>query len=152
MSPVTPLDVLIVGGGPVGLALALDLGRRGVRSTIVEQNTKTDSGVLAKASVLDVRTMEYCRLLGVVDRVANSGYLADLHSDTVFCTGLQGRYIGRLEMPSAEDRKILPESIEMMRRCPQFLFDPLLARAVVAQNMIDIRYGVERAVSRRATA
>jgi 2-polyprenyl-6-methoxyphenol hydroxylase-like FAD-dependent oxidoreductase len=137
------LDVLIVGAGPVGLALALDLGRRGVRSTIVEQHPGADTEIQAKASVLDERTMEYCRLLGVVDQVANSGYPDDLPGDTVFCTGFNGKFIGRLEMPAAKDRQVPPESSEMMRRCPQFLFDPILQRAVVAQKMTDIRYGME---------
>ncbi|KFA49997.1 hypothetical protein S40293_05971 [Stachybotrys chartarum IBT 40293] len=143
MSPMTPLNVLIVGGGPVGLALALDLGQRGVRSTIVEQRSATNSGIQAKASVLDERTMEYCRQLGVVDDVANSGYPDSLSGDTVFCTGFGDKYIGRLEMPSAKDREVPAESSEMMRRCPQMLFDPLLARAVMAQGMTDIRFGLE---------
>jgi len=143
MGSVSPLEVLIVGGGPVGLALALDLGRRGVRSTIIEQRPETSEGIQAKASVIDERTMEYCRQLGVADDVANSGYPDDLSGDTVFCTGLADKYIGRLEMPSAKDREVPPESSEMMRRCPQMLFDPLLARAVVAQKMTDIRYGIE---------
>ncbi|KAK3319470.1 FAD binding domain-containing protein [Cercophora scortea] len=143
MGSITPLDVLIVGGGPVGLALALDLGRRGVRSTIIEQRSDIDTEMRAKASVLDERTMEYCRLLGVVDAVANSGYPDDLSGDTAFSTSLNDKYIGRLRMPAAKDRPVPPESSEMMRRCPQFLFDPILARAVVAQGMTDIRYGVE---------
>ncbi|KAL3417760.1 FAD binding domain-containing protein [Phlyctema vagabunda] len=143
MGSVAPIDVLIVGAGPVGLALALDLGRRGVRSTIIEQHAETSGTIKAKASVLDERTMEYCRELGIVDEVANSGYPDNLSGDTVFCTGLGDKYIGRLEMPSAKDRPVPPESSEMMRRCPQMLFDPLLARAVVAQKMAEIRYGVE---------
>lgn len=142
MSP-APLDVLIVGAGPVGLALALDLGRRGVHSTIIERSLSDDTEIQAKASVLDERTMEYCRFLGIVNDVANSGYPADLPGDTVFCTSFNGKFIGRLEMPAAKDRKCPPESSEMMRRCPQFLFDPLLARAVVAQKMTDIRHGIE---------
>ena len=143
MGSVDTLDVLIIGGGPVGLALALDLGRRGLRSTIIEQRPETDDGIQAKASVLDERTMEYCRQLGIVDDVANSGYPNSLAGDTVFCTGFGDKYIGRLEMPSANDREIPPESSEMMRRCPQMLFDPILARAVIAQKMTEIRYGVE---------
>lgn len=143
MGSVSPLDVLIVGAGPVGLALALDLGRRGIRSTIIEQRPAGDTGIQAKASVLDERTMEYCRLLGVVDDVANSGYPADLPGDTVFATTLNGKYIGRLEMPAAKDRPVPPESSEMMRRCPQLHFDPILERAVVAQGMTDLRFGLE---------
>lgn len=137
------VDVLIVGAGPVGLALALDLGRRGVRSTIIERSAGTGTELNAKASVLNERTMEYCRLLGVRDDVANSGYPDDLPGDTVFSTALNGKYIGRLEMPQTQDRELPSQCCEILRRCPQLWFDPLLARAVVRQGMADIRYGVE---------
>jgi 2-polyprenyl-6-methoxyphenol hydroxylase-like FAD-dependent oxidoreductase len=143
MGSVETLDVLIVGAGPVGLALALDLGRRGVRSTIVERDSGTGTELHAKASVIDERTMEFCRLLGVRDDVANAGYPASLPADTVFCTTLNGHYIGRLEMASARDREVPAQAAEMMRRCPQIWFDPVLARAVVRQGLADIRYGIE---------
>lgn len=137
------LDVLIVGAGPVGLALALDLGRRGVHTTIIERSTGTATEVQAKASVLNERTMEFCRLLGVRDDVANAGFPDDLPGDTVFCTALNGKYIGRLQMASTQERELPEQCCEMLRRCPQVWFDPVLARAVVRQGMTDLRYGVE---------
>ena len=137
------LNVLIVGAGPVGLALALDLGRRGVRSTIIERSPGTGTEILAKASVINERSMEFLRLLGIRDEVAKAGFPDDVCSDTVFCTSLNGKFIGRLEMPSTLDREVPEQSCEMLRRCPQFLFDPVLARAVVRQGMADIRYGIE---------
>lgn len=143
MGSADPLNILIVGAGPVGLALALDLGRRGIRSTVIERAPGTGTELLAKASVLNERTMEFCRLLGIRDEVAHAGFPDDLSGDTVFCTGLSGKYIGRLEMPSTLDREVPEQCCEVLRRCPQFLFDPLLARAVVRQGMADIRYGVE---------
>ncbi|KAI1456598.1 FAD binding domain-containing protein [Annulohypoxylon moriforme] len=143
MSSTHPLDVLIIGAGPVGLALALDLGRRGVRSAVIERTPGTGSELLAKASVLNERTMEFCRLLGIRDEVAHAGFPDDLSGDTVFCTAFNGKFIGRLQMPSTQDREIPTQSCEILRRCPQFLFDPILARAVVSQGMTEIRYGVE---------
>lgn len=143
MGSIETLDVLIVGAGPVGLALALDLGRRGIKSTVIERNASTGAELQAKASVIDERTMEFCRLLGVRDEVANSGYPDDLPGDTVFCTALNGHYIGRLEMPSAALREVPEQSAEMLRRCPQIWFDPVFARAVQRQGMADVRYGTE---------
>ena len=116
-------DVLIVGAGPVGLALALDLGQRGVRALVVERKPGTGTQIEAKASVLNERTMEYCRRLGVRDDVANAGYPQDLPGDTVYCTALHDRFIGRLEMPSYVERDLPPESSEMLQRCPQWLLD-----------------------------
>ena len=143
MGSINPLDVLIVGAGPVGLALALDLGRRGIRSTIIERNDSTGTEIIAKASVLNERTMEFCRLLGIRDEVAHAGFPDDLPGDTVFCTSLNGKFIGRLSMPSTRDRDLPTQCCEMLQRCPQFMFDPVLARAVLRQGMANIRYGIE---------
>ena len=137
------LDIAIVGAGPVGLALALDLGKRGIRTTILERKPGTSSEIEAKASVINERTMEYLRRLGCAEEVANSGYPHDLPGDTVFCTALHDKYVGRLEMASANERELPEQSTEMLQRCPQCWFDPILARAVLRQNMTDIRYGVE---------
>lgn len=136
-------DVLIVGAGPVGLALALDLGQRGVRALVVERKPGTGTQIEAKASVLNERTMEYCRRLGLRDEVANAGYPQDLPGDTVYCTALHDRFIGRLEMPSYAERDLPPESSEMLQRCPQCWFDPVLARAVLRQGMAEIRYSTQ---------
>lgn len=140
-----PSDVIIVGAGPVGLALALDLGRRGIRSKIIEKQPDPAEGapLLAKASVINERTMEYCRKLGIADDVANSGYPIDLPGDTVFCTGMDGKFIGRLEMASARERDLPDVCCEKLRRCPQMQFDPILARAVIRQGMADILYNSE---------
>ena len=137
------LNVLIVGAGPVGLALALDLGRRGVRSTIIERNAAVSGEIAAKASVINERTMEFCRLVGIRDEFVNSGFPADLPGDTVFCTSFNGKLIGRLSMPSAKDRELPTQCCETLQRCPQFLFDPILARAVLQRGVADIRYGIE---------
>lgn len=57
--------VLIAGGGPVGLALAGDLGMRGISCIVVE---KGDGSVTQpKMDLLGVRTMELCRRWGIVD-------------------------------------------------------------------------------------
>jgi 2-polyprenyl-6-methoxyphenol hydroxylase-like FAD-dependent oxidoreductase len=57
-------SVLIVGGGPVGLALAGDLAWRGVTSQLVERST----GAIYQAhmDLVSVRTMEFCRRWGIV--------------------------------------------------------------------------------------
>lgn len=141
--PSTVLDVVIVGAGPVGLALALDLGKRGIHTTVFERKPATSSQIEAKASVINERTMEYLRRLGCAHEVADSGYPHDLPGDTVFCTALHDKYIGRLEMASANERELPEQSTEMLQRCPQCWFDPILARAVVRQKMTDMRYGME---------
>src|SRR5258708_6533051 len=135
MSDAFETAVLIVGGGPVGFALALDLATRGTRSTLVERDAGTGLELLAKAGTLNERTMEYCRWLGISDAVANVGFPDDHPRDTVYCTALNGFVLGRDYRPSTNDRAAAPESPEILRKCPQFLFDPLLAKAVQARGL-----------------
>jgi len=132
--------VLIVGCGPVGLTLALDLAIRGIRSTLVERDAGTAVELLAKAGTLNERTMEYCRWLGISDAIANVGFPDDYPRDTVYCTALNGFVLGRDYRPSTNDRVPAPESPEILRKCPQFLFDPLLAKAVQERGMTQILY------------
>ena len=78
--PHTP--VLIVGAGPVGLALAGDLGWRGVPCTLIE---KTDGRVEhPKMDLIGVRTMEFCRRWGIADRVRDAPYPPDYPQDYVW--------------------------------------------------------------------
>ncbi|MFD8339316.1 FAD-dependent monooxygenase [Streptomyces solisilvae] len=139
---VTEVDtpVLIVGGGPVGLALALELGWRGVRSTLVEQGPGTETERRAKANGLHERTMEMCRRWGIVDRVAEVGFPPDHAGDTVYATALHGYPIGRTVIPSANDRKPPDSTPEKRQRCPQYEFDPLLARVVMELGHTTVRY------------
>jgi 2-polyprenyl-6-methoxyphenol hydroxylase-like FAD-dependent oxidoreductase len=125
----------------VGLILALDLATRGIRSTLVERDAGTAVELLAKAGTLNERTMEYCRRLGISDAVAGVGFPDDHPRDTVYCTALNGFVLGRDSRPSAKDRTPAPESPEILRKCPQFLFDPLLAKAVQDRGMTQVRYG-----------
>ncbi len=133
--------VIIIGGGPVGLAIALDLGRRGVRSIVVERDPSTGAELLAKAGTLNERTMEICRFWGIVDAVANCGFPDDVNLDTLYCTALDGLFIGNDARPSTRERVPPPGAVEMLRKCPQFQFDPILAKAALATGMVDVRYG-----------
>jgi 2-polyprenyl-6-methoxyphenol hydroxylase-like FAD-dependent oxidoreductase len=125
----------------VGLALALDLSWRNVPCLVVEQEPKTAAVLLAKAGTLNERTMEFCRRWGLAKRIANVGFPSDYPRDTVYVTGLTGFCLGRSPMPSADDRPVPPWGPEILRKCPQHLFDPLLAEAVKERGIADILYG-----------
>ena len=140
MTQVIETPVLIVGGGPVGFALAIDLAWRGKRSTVIEEQPGTATVLLAKAGTINERTMEFCRRWGIADNVANLGFPDDFSRDTVYCTALNGQFIGRDPMPSARDRKSPPGGPEMLRKAPQHLFDPMLEKVVKERGMTDILY------------
>src|SRR3546814_1232313 len=62
--------VLIVGAGPAGLAAAIELGMRGVRSVLIEQQERT--GVAPRAKTTNVRTRTHMRRWGIADRLAEA--------------------------------------------------------------------------------
>src|SRR4051794_39763003 len=93
--------VLISGGGPVGLALALDLGWRGVPCLLVEQGD--GQRVQPKMLTTSVRTLEFCRRWGIAERVKTWGVPADFPFDNVFVTSLAGYEIARLPKPAPKD-------------------------------------------------
>jgi 2-polyprenyl-6-methoxyphenol hydroxylase-like FAD-dependent oxidoreductase len=82
------VPVLIVGAGPVGLALAIELGMRGVSAIIVEQS---DGSIIdAKMFATGIRTVEFCRRWGVANRVRDWGFPKDFPFDNVWVTSLNG--------------------------------------------------------------
>jgi 2-polyprenyl-6-methoxyphenol hydroxylase-like FAD-dependent oxidoreductase len=118
--------VLIVGGGPVGLALAADLGRRGIEATVVER--RDDQIGSPKMLEVSVRTMEFCRQLGISEEVRNWGFPLDHPIDSVFVTTIRGYELGRVKTPALGDLRHLPYSPERGVPCPQTWFDPILQR------------------------
>jgi 2-polyprenyl-6-methoxyphenol hydroxylase-like FAD-dependent oxidoreductase len=137
----TEVPVLIVGGGPIGLALAADLGRRGVAAMLVEQRDNKIGP--AKMLEVSVRTMEFCRSLGVVDRVRNWGFPFDYPFDNAFVTDMQGWEIGRIRGPSLREQRSSPFSPERGMICPQTFFDPILQDCARAYPHIAIRHRIK---------
>src|SRR4051794_32901183 len=122
--------VLIIGAGPIGLALALDLARRGTFSVIVEQ---TDGSVeTPKLGLISIRTMEYCRRWGIDHAVRQTPFNSHYGLSMVYCTAIAGHFLARLPYPCLADDPPVAESPEKKWRCPQLWFNPLLERSVRA--------------------
>ena len=131
-------DVLIVGGGPVGLALAADLGSRGISAVLVE---KGDGTIFhPRANTVNSRTMEFCRRWGIADAVRESGAPPDFPPDIVYMTTLQGFEIARIERPTHGGRQPLPHTPERSQRCNQLWFDPILRNLAASFPTITLRY------------
>ena len=120
------VPVLIVGGGPVGLALAGDLGWRGVRCELVEQ---TDGAITTpKMNEVNARTMEFCRRWGIADQVLDCPFPADWPvgrrlRDKPF------RLRARPDpAPVARAADSQSHSRERLQACSQMWFDPILQR------------------------
>ncbi|PBC51545.1 FAD-dependent oxidoreductase [Rhodococcus sp. ACPA1] len=135
------VPVLIVGGGPVGLALAGDLGWRGVDSLLVESRNGTI--FQPKMDMVGIRTMEFCRRWGIVEDVYAAGYNRQYIQDCAWVTDLNGYEFGREEFPAPADEQPPRHSPQHRERCPQNFFDPVLARFAGRTERADIRYRTE---------
>ena len=92
-------DVAIIGGGPAGLMLAIELGCRGVPCVVLEEDL--DSPVLPKANANSARTMEHYRRRGFSGRIRALGLPPDHPQDVVYCTRLAEHELTRFRIPSS---------------------------------------------------
>jgi 2-polyprenyl-6-methoxyphenol hydroxylase-like FAD-dependent oxidoreductase len=132
------VPVLVVGGGPVGLALAGDLGWRGIACTLVEQS---DGSIYQpRMDLVGIRTMEFCRRWGLVPAVEGSPYPRDYAQDNIYLTSLTGYELGRERFPGIGQAPPPKESPQRRERCPQNMFDPILRAFAASQNNVALRY------------
>ena len=138
-------QVLIVGGGPVGSTLALDLAWRGVSAIVAERNPPGQMpGV--KCNHVAARTMEIFRRLGIAETVRAAGLPDDHTNDVSFRTAAVGIEFARIHIPCRRDRytdKSGPDgwwpTPEPPHRINQIYLDPLLARAAAERPEVDFR-------------
>ncbi|MEZ4656636.1 MAG: FAD-dependent oxidoreductase [Caldilineaceae bacterium] len=95
--------ILIVGGGPVGLTLAMDLASRGIEVTVAETRYPREAPS-AKCNHISARSMEIFRRLGVASKLRNAGLPADYPNDCSFRTTTTGIEITRIPIPCRRDR------------------------------------------------
>ena len=141
-------QVLIVGAGPVGLTLAIDLGMRGVSCTLVEQ--KEAPQFLPKMERCNARTMEMFRRMGVADRVRAAGLPAHCPMDVFIVTSLVEPPLLHLPYPSVVEAKCeiaastgatLP--LEPYQLISQYTLEPLLKSVAEGLPSVTVRYGTE---------
>ncbi|NQV56072.1 MAG: FAD-dependent monooxygenase [Rhodospirillales bacterium] len=128
--------VLIVGGGPVGLGLALELGRLGTECILAEQS----DGVVKqpKLGLVSTRTMEFCRRWGTAQEIRDV-YPPDFPATQLFVTSLCGYELSRQEYPTFSELPPLETSPERHQRCTQIYLEPILRRAAEAHPSATIR-------------
>lgn len=121
-------DVLIVGGGPVGMAMALELGYRGVDFVLVE--TGDLSSVPLRVSTLGPRSMEIFRRHGLAEAIRAAGLTGDHPLDIAWVSRVGGHELHRLRRGTPDARPAFAHTPEPDAICPQHRLMPLLAGAV----------------------
>jgi 2-polyprenyl-6-methoxyphenol hydroxylase-like FAD-dependent oxidoreductase len=147
--------VLVVGGGPCGLVLAIELGRRGVGCVVF--NDRPDTTPHPQANATQARTMEHFRRLGLADEIRRLGLPGDYPTDIAYFTRYTGYELARFRQPaSARTAAIARASTgswstpELPHRCSQLYIERVLKRAAASHPSVTLRFGwtvtrVERA-------
>jgi 2-polyprenyl-6-methoxyphenol hydroxylase-like FAD-dependent oxidoreductase len=141
--------VLIVGGGPVGLTLAIELGQLGIRTELIDKRPRP--GRLPKMERCNARTMEHFRRMGIADRVRAAGLPADVPMDVFICAGdLTRPPIVRHAYPSVSKLKEAGRQVndgsmplEPYQLISQYTLEPLLRQVAEATPGVTVRFGRE---------
>jgi 2-polyprenyl-6-methoxyphenol hydroxylase-like FAD-dependent oxidoreductase len=96
-------QVLVVGGGPVGLTLAMDLAQRGIRTVVAELRHKGEPPSV-KCNHVSARSMEIFRRLGVSKAIREAGLPADYPNDVSYRVSFAGKELSRIPIPCRRDR------------------------------------------------
>jgi 2-polyprenyl-6-methoxyphenol hydroxylase-like FAD-dependent oxidoreductase len=104
MTPSThQAQVFIIGAGPVGLTLAMDLAQRGVDVLVAELRHRGEAPVV-KCNHVSARSMEVFRRLGVSKALRDTGLPADYPNDVAYRTTFTGTELSRIPIPARKDR------------------------------------------------
>ncbi len=140
--------VLIIGAGPVGLLLAIELGWRDVPCTIVEKNVTPAR--IPKLERCNARTMEFFRRLGIVDKVRAAGLPRDIPMDVFVVTTLQDPPILQLAYPSVAEAEADTAAHndgtyprEPYQLISQYTLEPVLKSVADDMPAVDVRFGHE---------
>src|SRR5215831_17690809 len=143
---ITQADVLIVGGGPFGLMLAVELGRRGVTAALVD--AKPSTAFNPQANATQARTMEHYRRLGFAEEVRSLGLPDDFPTDVAYFTRFATHELARFALPSAREARERVRGLsgswsaaELPHRVSQKYVEQVLRRHAEALPGVSIDFG-----------
>ena len=141
-------DVLIVGAGPTGLTLAIDLGRRGVRCTLIEQ--KERPAFLPKMERINARSMEIYRRMGLADKIRAAGLRSDCPMDVYIILKLTEPPLLHLSYPSVDEARAKTRAsndgtlpLEPYQLISQYTLEPFLKSVAETLPTVTVRFGCE---------
>src|SRR5213080_241143 len=136
--------IMIVGAGPVGLTLAIDLAWRGIDVTVVETRAPA-APPEPKCNHVAARTMEIFRRLGLAAKVRDAGLPEDYPHDISYRTAFTGEELTRIKIPCRRDRFTMKDgpdcnwpTPEPPHRINQIFLEPILFEHAASQPRIRI--------------
>ena len=139
-------DVLIAGGGPCGLMLANELGRRGISAVLVDEKPSTAFNPQANAT--QARTMEHYRRLGIARDVRAHGLPGEYPTDIAYFTRYAAYELARFSLPSAKQATDVIKRMsgswsaaELPHRVSQKFVETILRQHAEALSGISVNYG-----------
>lgn len=140
----TESKVIVIGAGPVGLTLAMDLASRGIEVVVVETRAPGEAPAV-KCNSISSRSMEVYRRLGIAKKIREVGLPSDHSTDVLSTTSVTGIPLSRLVLPSRNGRKEgvpSPDSWwptpEPSHRANQIFFEPVIFEHASKQSRITI--------------
>jgi 2-polyprenyl-6-methoxyphenol hydroxylase-like FAD-dependent oxidoreductase len=138
--------VVIIGGGPCGLMLAIELGRRGISTIVLEE--KRSPARFPAANATQARTMEHYRRLGFAEKVRAQGLPADYPTDIAYFTRYTKHELARFSLPSARAAREMVRTLtgswsaaELPHRVSQMFVEDVLRAEATACPAVSIRPG-----------
>jgi 2-polyprenyl-6-methoxyphenol hydroxylase-like FAD-dependent oxidoreductase len=138
-------EVILVGGGPSGLMLANELGRRGIRTLLIDQDADTATNPQANAT--QARTMEHYRRLGFADEIRAEGLPPEYPTDIAYFTRYTQHELARFQLPSAKTASSVVRSLsgswsaaELPHRVSQMFVERVLHRHAAALPCVTLRH------------
>src|SRR5918997_5312017 len=139
-------EVLIVGAGPVGLTLAVDLGMQGIRCALIEQ--KEAPQFLPKMERCNARTMELYRRMGLAEQIRAAGLDKDVPMDVYVVLAMNEPPLLRLPYPSVAEAQAEIDTtydgsvpLEPYQLVSQYTLEPLLKSVAETLPSVTVRYG-----------
>lgn len=134
--------VLIVGAGPTGLALAIELGHRGIPCLVIERNSRV--GHAPRAKTTNVRTREHMRRWGIADTLRAASPLGVSYpSNVFFVTRLAGHELARFENAMYCGPGRNPMYSEHAQWIPQYTVEEVMRAHAQSLAPVDIRFNTE---------
>lgn len=141
-------SVIVVGAGPVGLALAINLGRAGIKTILLERNPEPQ--FLPKMERCNARSMEMFRRIGLSKKIRDAGLREDCPMDVFIVEDLTKPALLEEKHPSIQtfqgkikECKDLSMPLEPYQLISQYTLEPLLKAEAEALQSVEVLFGHE---------